>query len=519
MTVVAHSSAVCGVCPRCGQTSRALHGWHPRLPQDLPSVEQGIDLRLTVRRFRCVNLGCPQKTFVERFPSWLAVYARRTERLTQRMRTVAFEIGGEAGRRVLRCFQIQTSGDTLIRVLRRTPLLPPENARVLGIDDWALKKGRDYGTLVVDLERHQVVDVLLERTANVVRDWLQTHPQVQLITRDRSTEYTNGIQSGAPQALAVADRWHLLLNLRQMLQRWLTSVRPQLERLPVAAEVRAVLSSRRGAFRRTQAEENARQARQERREERYATIQRLRQEGHNIGQIARLLHLHPQTVRNSFYATACPQYKPGQRKSILDPFLPYLERRHAEGCENALLLWREIRQQGFPGTERQVLRWLHLRRTQTAPSTPNCYRQIPPPPQPEPPIHLPSAGEMAWILVQDPQQQSEQQRLLCWHLRQNSEVENAYRLAQQFVQMVKQRLVIELDAWLAASAATSVIPLRNFALGIQQDYAAVRAALETSWSNGQTEGQVNRLKFIKRQMYGRAKLDLLRLRVLYRPPT
>lgn len=154
-----------------------------------------------------------------------------------------------------------------------------------------------------------------------------------------------------------------------MLQRWLTSVRPQLERLPVAAKVRAVLSSQRGAFRRTQAEENARQARQERREERYATIQRLRQEGYNIGQIARLLHLHPQTVRNSFYATACPQYKHGQRKSILDPFLLYLERRHAEGCENALLLWREIHQQGFPGTERQVLRWLHLRRTQTAPST------------------------------------------------------------------------------------------------------------------------------------------------------
>lgn len=78
MTVVAHSTAVCGVCPRCGQTSRALHGWHPRLSQDLPSVEQGVDLRLTVRRFRCVNLGCPQKTFVERFPGWLAVYARRT---------------------------------------------------------------------------------------------------------------------------------------------------------------------------------------------------------------------------------------------------------------------------------------------------------------------------------------------------------------------------------------------------------------------------------------------------------
>jgi transposase len=520
MTVVAHSTAKCGICPRCGKTSRALHGWHPRLPQDLPSLEQGIDLHLTVRRFRCVNPDCPQKTFVERFPGWLAVYARRTERLTQRMRMVAFEVGGEAGRRVLRYFQIQTSGDTLLRIIRRTPLVPTESARVLGIDDWALKKGRDYGTLMVDLERHQVVDVLLERTASVVRDWLQNHPQVQLITRDRSTEYATGIQAGAPQAKAVADRWHLLLNLRQMLQRWLTSVRPQLERLPITPEVRPLLTSRRGAFRRTQTDEAARQARQQRREARYATIQRLRQEGHNIGQIARLLHLHPQTVRNNFYATTCPQYKRGQGKSILDPFLAYLERRHAEGCENALLLWREIQQQGFPGTERQVLRWLHRRRTHVAPSTPNCYRDsLPSPEEPEQPVGLPSAGEMAWMLVQVPETRSEQQRLLLQHLLQDRDVANAYVLAQQFVQMVKQRLVAQLDAWLADTAATTVVPLRNFALGIQQDYAAVRAALETPWSNGQTEGQVNRLKFIKRQMYGRAKLDLLRLRVLYRSLT
>ncbi len=519
ITVEAHSTAVCGVCPCCGKTSRALHGWHQRAPQDLPSVEQGIDLHLMVRRFRCVHPECPQKTFVERFPGWLAVHARRTERLTQRLRTVAFEVGGEAGRRILRCFQILTSGDTLIRIMRRTVPVQVDNVRIIGIDDWALKKGRDYGTLIIDLEKHQVVDVLLERTAQVVHDWLRQRPDIQLITRDRSTEYAHGIQTGAPQATVVADRWHLLLNLRQMLQRWLTSVRPQLERLPVAPEVRPLLMSQRGAFRRTQAEEAARQARQQQREERYATIQHLRQEGYTIGQIARLLQIHPQTVRNNFYATTCPQYKRSQRKSILDPFLPYLERRHAEGCENALLLWREIQQQGFPGTERQVLRWLHMRRTQVAPNTPKCHRETLPSPEPTQRLRLPSAGEMAWILVQVPEQQSDEQRLLLHHLLQDRDVESVYRLAQQFVQMVKQRLVAQLDVWLTDSATTTVVPLRNFAIGVQQDYAAVRAALETPWSNGQTEGQVNRLKFIKRQMYGRAKLDLLRLRVLYRAPT
>lgn len=518
--VEARSSATSGSCPKCGLVSQALHGWHQRSPQDLPCIEQGVNLCLTVRRFRCLNLECRQKTFVERFPGWLAVHARRTERLTQRLRNVAFEVGGEAARRLLRWFQIETSGDTLIRIMRRTLIMPVSNVRVLGIDDWALKKGRSYGTLLIDLEKHQVVDVLLERTSSVVDHWLRQHPDIQVITRDRSSEYSLGIQLGAPQAQVVADRWHLLLNLRQMLERWLVTRRLQLKQLPVANEVRPLLTYRRGVFRRTQNEEAARQARRHQEEDRYATIQALRQAGHNVGQIARLLQLHPQTVRGNFYATSCPQYyQRSHRKSILDPFLPYLEQRHAEGCENALGLWREIQQQGFPGSERQVLRWLHLRRTQVAPSTPNCHREAQSAPDPVQTVHLPSPRAMAWLLVQVREQQTESEILLLHHLLQDTEVSQVYALAQRFVHMVKQRSVEHLDPWLSDSASTSIVALRHFALGIQQDYAAVRAALTTPWSNGQTEGQVNRLKFIKRQMYGRAKLDLLRLRVLYRAPT
>lgn len=201
LLVKARSSATTGVCPHCGLVSKALHGWHQRSPQDLPSLEQGVNLWLTVRRFRCLNLECRQKTFVERFPGWLAVYARRTERLTRRLRNVAFE-----GCRILRWFQIETSGDTLIRIMRRTPVVPTSNVRMLGMDDWALKKGRDYGTILIDLETHQVVDVLLERTSSVVHQWLRQYPDIQVITRDRSTEYSLGIQTGAPQAQAVADR-------------------------------------------------------------------------------------------------------------------------------------------------------------------------------------------------------------------------------------------------------------------------------------------------------------------------
>lgn len=178
--IEAFSQATAGHCPRCNIYSKSLHGWHLRCPQDLPHIDYGIDLYLTVRRFRCQNPNCPQKTFVERFPGWLAVHARRTERLTKRMREVAFEVGGETGKRILRWFQIATSGDTLIRIMRQTVLRPTTGVRMVGIDDWALKKGRSYGTIIVDLEKQRVIDVLLERTAEIVSQWLQNHPQIEL---------------------------------------------------------------------------------------------------------------------------------------------------------------------------------------------------------------------------------------------------------------------------------------------------------------------------------------------------
>ena len=145
-------------------------------------------LHLQVKRFRCRNGICPKKTFVERFPDWLPAYARRTTRLTEVLRHIAFEMSAEAARRVLKHFQIIASGDTLLRIMRQTRLPPIEAPQVVGIDDWALKKRVQYGTLLVDLQQHRVIDLLLDRTSTVVSTWLQRHPSVEIVTRDRSTE-------------------------------------------------------------------------------------------------------------------------------------------------------------------------------------------------------------------------------------------------------------------------------------------------------------------------------------------
>ena len=509
-----------GYCPNCQMKSRGLHGWHQRKPQDLPCIGKAVKLALMVRRFRCLNTACPQKTFVERFPEWLPRYAHRTTRLTDVVQRIGYEVGGESGSRILKYIQIGASGDTVLRVIRQiaTNTLPERTIRHIGIDDWAVKKGRNYGTIIVDLERHDVIDLLPDRNAETVAQWLQNHPNIEVVARDRSPDYINGIRAGAPKALQVADRWHLLLNLSQMVERFLGTIHTKLRKLPMAEQYKQTLQAQRATFQHTKTEQQLSALSRDRRVARYEQVQQWRREGYNITQIARMLNCKWETARDYFYATEFPERQlRGTSASIIDPYIPYLEKRLAEGCETATLLWREIQLLGYPGSYKPVVRWIRQRRTRPASTgtridhdktQSSSYASSP---------RLPSSKQLAWVMVKDPEQLTDTERLSLDHIQQESTVVKVYELAQQFMAMIKQSRVEQLDPWLTACAVARIRQIQSFAWGIRQDYAAVEAALATSWSNGQTEGQVNRLKFIKRQMYGRAHFDLLRLRVL-RPP-
>ena len=164
------------------------HGWYTRQPQDLPCVGQNVRLQLTVRRFVCLNPVCPKRTFAERFPDWLPVYARRTERLTQVMRRVGFEVSAEGARRIFRCFQIITSGDTVLRIVKQTALANEARPRVVGLDDWAIRKGHRYGSMMVDQETGRVVELVKGRLAEDIQPWFAAHPEVEIVTRDRSAD-------------------------------------------------------------------------------------------------------------------------------------------------------------------------------------------------------------------------------------------------------------------------------------------------------------------------------------------
>lgn len=493
-----------------------MHGWYHRHPQELPCVGRHLRLTLKVRRFLCVNESCSVRTFAEKLTSWLPAYARRTEQLTHLMYQMALDVGAEASHRLLKYSQIDVSGDTLLRILRKNQADSAISPRIIGVDDWAFKRGRTYGTSIVDLEQHRVIDLLPDRTSETLAQWLQQYPEIEIVARDRSTDYTVGIRQGAPQATQVADRWHLLHNLRQMLQRYLTTYHSTLKQLPLTPEYEALLAQQRPAYRRTQTERQASNASRDRRVALYEQIQLLKQEGWNIAQITQELGHARITVRKYFNAPAFPERKARpQVPSILDPFIPYLETCIAEGCENASQLWRDIQAQGFTGSSRQVFRWMQLKRSSISPHTPIAHHNT---------IHmsvrlpqLPSSAQLSWVLVQNPETLMDNDRILLHFIQQDDTICLLYSLAQRFVNMVKNCQSEQLDQWITDARTFSAKPVQTFARGIQNDYPEIHAALCMKWSNGQTEGQVNRLKFIKRQMYGRAKFDLLRLRVLAPP--
>jgi len=525
LLIWAHVNSLQATCPTCEQSSMRVHSSYVRSPQDLPIGDQSVCLQLRVRRFRCSNVACARQTFAERLPALLPVHAQRTTRLTRALCAVGFAVGGEVGTRLLAQMQMSTSARTLLRLLRAVPesLICP--VRILGVDDWAMCKGRTYGTILVDLERHRPIDLLPDRSAASLAIWLRHHPEVEIITRDRSTEYAHGASEGAPTAKQVADRWHLLQNLRQMLERLVQRLYLALQKL-VVRKAEAPLTDAenitcRTRLRLTSKDKEAIAASRLATLARYEQVRQFRQAGHNILQIAQQLHMSRTTVRKYFYAEAFPERAQRQpMQSIIDPYLDYLALRHQAGCQNAKQLWRELRDQGYPGGYVQVKRWLAQRR-QRRPALSSALvptamdDAVPDQSASAKSIALPSYKQIVWLLMQEPTTLSAAELEILHHIGQDARLAQTYQLAQQFRTIIRQHQVALLDPWLDTCASSNLPEFATFATGIRHDYAAVRAALETHWSNGQTEGQVNRLKFLKRQMYGRANFDLLRHRVLH----
>lgn len=525
ITLMAVPVAHFSFCPACGVRCWRVHSHYCRKVYDLPAHGRRICLELHLRRFFCDLPDCPRTIFAERLPQVVRPHARKTCRLTDALEETAFTAGGEAGSRLAGQLGMPSSPDTLLRLLRRAVgPSPPDSPRVLGVDDWALRRGQVYGTIVCDLETHRPVDLLPERTSDSFAAWLKEHPGARIISRDRGGDYAHGAAAGAPEAMQVADRWHLLHNLTDALQRaidhrqaLLGEVSKQVAvALAPVAPLRAASESDQPAVatppRQLSRIEQKRQSR-ERRLARYRKVHKLRRQGLSLRQIQRALKISRNTVERFAH---CPQFP--ERATTpphllpIDPFLPYLKQRWQGGCDNAAQLWREIRAQGFKGSAYmvgwQVRQWrraagLRSRRGPRPTAAPRIIR--------------PSARRIAWLALGHVRQPTVQDEAILKTLYQRwPELPETAELCRQFARLLKEHDGDSLEAWVQLAEGSGILPeLRRFAQTLRQDWAAVLQAVRQLWSQGQVEGQINRLKLIKRQMYGRANFDLLRQRVLH----
>src|SRR5579863_1110486 len=371
VTIVVRPQAPGAACPTCGRLAARVHRYTLRTLADLPCLGRSVRLRVRARHFHCDNPACSQKIFSERLSGTATVYGRRTERLTAALLGLVYEAGGEAGARTAHRLGMPVSADTLLRIIHRVSLSAPVRPTVVGVDDWSWKRGQRFGTILVDLERHCPADLLPERTAASVAAWLAARPGVQVIARDRGNIYVDGATQGAPAAIHVADRFHLLCNLSEAVERLLqrhhtalhaTSAALQRNALDTHVQAQEVAPTPPAAERPLSKEAARKQATWTQRQARYDRIIALHQQGHSQREIARSLQVGRHLVRRYIAADSCPQYAGGARRHqprTLDRFAPYLRQRWDAGDQNAAALYRDLRAMGFtgaPGTVRQYVR-------------------------------------------------------------------------------------------------------------------------------------------------------------------
>jgi transposase len=502
LTVSTSSPETC--CPLCGEGATRVHSRYLRHLTDLPWQGMVVRVRLHTRRFFCDTPSCVRCIFTERLPGVVVPYGRRTDRLNAWFTHIGFALGGEAGARLLAQLGVASSGDAVLAHLHAVPMTMRPTPRVVSVDDFALRRGRSYGTILVDLDAHQIVDLLPDRRATTFAAWLSTRPGIDVISRDRSGEYAEGARQGAPGAIQVADRFHLLKNLGETVQRVFTTHAELIQCIasPEATQRTAAppRPDRADSQARTQA---ARQAR-------FDSIHTLASKGMNKSAIARALGIHRHTVQKYLLLDRAPHRRAAPRmSSILLPYEQYLLERWKQGCRNAMGLWREIRAEGYPGSYRTVARYLADLRSQKRTGVP----------LPRAPAGL-SPRQALWLVLTRPEQRSQRQQQTIGQLRHlHPDIDTAVSLLERFATMIRENgqanARTRLDRWMTDAQRAGIPAFGSFVIKLRQDVEAVAAGLELPYSQGQTEGQVNKLKLIKRSMYGRAGFTLLRQRALY----
>ena len=504
------TKASMALCPSCGWPASRIHSCYTRKLADLPWAGKPVQILLQVRRFFCDSLHCSRKTFSERIET-APPYSRKADRLQVELLQLATQLGGRPAARLAKLLGMPVSHYTLLRGLMKLPDQPLITPKVLGVDDWAIKKGLTYATILVDIEKHKTIDLLLDRESITLVQWLKSHPGVEVITRDRANFYADGARLGAPDALQVADRWHLIKNLGDALCRMLEQQYPALR--AAGRQLAEQVQNQAGFQNPEQTVEAIDQSvtlpsPTALRAIRFGEAKKLIADGYSLRAVSRMLKLSRQTVTKYQHYDQYPakRHPPGRASKVL-PWKDVLVKSWNEGEHRTKYLWQQIKQLGFCGHATSVYNFMAQFK----------IRQVK---LPELVVKNWSPRSVQFLLTKlEEDLPAGQKEFLKVFFQHCPQAEAARKLALSFRALLEDKKPELLPAWIQQAKISGLAALRSFARGLESDYEAVRAAATYNWSNGPVEGHINRLKTIKRQMYGRAGFQLLRKRMLLYPDT
>ncbi|MEM6840568.1 MAG: ISL3 family transposase [Cyanobacteria bacterium P01_C01_bin.120] len=524
LTFNVFSTQTTAQCPLCGSFTGRVHSRYERTLADLPCVHFKLTLLVTVSKFFCSNPTCHRRIFTERLPKVAAPWARKTVRLVQHLQAIGLALGGAAGARLGLQLGYWSCGSTLLNHLQSLPLPSFDIPKVLGVDNFAFRKGHNYGTILVDLETHQPIALLPDRKAETLVTWLKAHPGIEVLSRDRSKTYRSAMNEGAPEAIQVADRFHLVKNLGEALEQAFGSYRSELKAAEQSQHPGSVTETPEknvlAMAKPTATEQSQQRIRQNQHHKRaqQKIIKALRVQGWTQATIAQEVGVSLKTVERYSRWPDFPE-TPARRstfgRSVLDPYKPQLLEWWNQGIREPSILMKLLAPCGFEGSLRTLQRYIcGLREAQGLPPVSIKVNQaLPKVVDPQTPPFTPRQAAYL-VLLRPENRQAEETDLLEQLAQQHEDLAQLIELADEFLELLRKRQADVFDDWLMKAAGCTIKPLKTFVKGLFDDYAAVKASLMSEVNNGPVEGLNNKLKMLKRQMYGRASLELLEKRLV-----
>lgn len=515
LQIKASSYQLGSLCPTCGFSSTRAHSKYIRTFGDLPTSGYEVKVSILSRKYFCDNAECTRKIFTERFNKEISPHHRRFKRCKELLVNLALELGGNKGAAISRLARLPVSPSTILRIIKRQSLpTSTVTSGIIGVDDWAFKKGNTYGTIIVDLQQNKVVDLLPDRESETICRWLKEHQEVEVISRDRGGPYSKGAREGAPQAIQVADRFHLLMNLGDATKKMFQSMGKELKELftlynkadkliePLSTMEDLMVTKEDTEIIQTETINTNVEL-----QVRFNKVKELFSQGYTIRAISRSLHIARVTIRKYIGMDILPKKK-GSRSTNFESFHLFLLHESNRG-KMYTQLYAAILSEGFNGGYTQFCSNMNELFKSNKIIPVSC--KVDPAP-----MRTWSPRNLSIMIRKDKNDINTEDGKFLELLYDKYP---AIKETEQFIHSFKKLFQIKeegtLTTWLEDVEKSSSV-IKHFAKGIQSDFQAVNNAVITPYSNGQVEGQVNRLKNIKRRMYGRAGFELLRRMVIFK---